>query len=171
MKNLSPSDYPEYYNQYISLINQDMTCINALKDGLDSFVNFMEVVPFQKYNYKYQLDKWTVKDVVKHIIDTERIFAYRALRFARFDNTQLPGFDENDYAKNIDTANVDMQELIEEFVLVRKSTIKLFESFTEKMLQNKGIASGKEISVLAIGFIISGHAIHHQNILKERYLE
>lgn len=171
MKNVLSTEYPEYYNQYINLTDPDLNCIEAMHKSMEDLIAFLEIVPFQKYNYKYQPNKWTIKDVIRHIIDTERIFAYRALRFARFDATPLMGFEENDYAKNVDTTNVDMQDLIDEFSLVRKSTIKLFESFTEKMLQNKGTASGKEISVLAIGFIISGHGMHHQNIIKERYLE
>lgn len=170
MMNLSQTDYPEYFNQYISLVNQNLDCISAMRNTLDNFVNFMDVVPFEKYNFKYQFDKWTVKDIVRHLIDAERIFAYRALRFARFDTTPLSGFEENEYATNVDTTTVDMQDLMKEFILVRKSTIKLFESFTEKMLYYKGTASGKEISTLAIGYIISGHVIHHQNIIKSRYL-
>ena len=170
MNKLSPTDYPEYFNQYINLVDQDTNCIEALQNSLDNFINFMENVPVEKYNYKYQFDKWTIKDIIQHIIDTERIFAYRALRFARFDQTPLSGFDENQYAQSIDTTAINMQNLLQEFVLVRKSTIKLFEGFSEKMLDNIGNASGKEISVLAIGCIISGHAIHHQNIIKDRYL-
>ena len=171
MKNLLRTDYPEYYSPYINLINPELNSIDAMKQCLDDLIDFLEIVPFQKYNYKYEPNKWTIKDVIRHIIDTERIFAYRALRFARFDATPLMGFEENDYAKNVDTTNVEMQDLIDEFILVRKSTIKMFESFTQKMLENKGTASGKEISVLAIGYIISGHGMHHQNIIKEIYLE
>ena len=171
MKKLSKTDYPEYFDQYIDLVKQDDDCVFALQVSLDNLVDFIEIVPFEKYNFKYQFDKWTIKDIVRHIIDAERVFAYRALRFARFDKTPLSGFEENEYATNVDTTTVDMQDLIQEFILVRKSTIKLFESFSEKMLYNKGIASGKEISVLAIGFIISGHGIHHQNIIKNRYLK
>ncbi|WP_310557497.1 DinB family protein [Flavobacterium sp.] len=169
MKNLSPSDYAEFYSGYISLV-PEVHCVNALKNSMNDFVNFMEMVPFEKYNYKYQVNKWTMKDVVRHIVDAERIFAYRALRIARFDKTPMSGFEENDYAANVDTTLVDINNLIEEFILVRKSTIKLFESFSEKMLSSKGMASGKEITVLALGFIISGHVIHHQNVLQERYL-
>ena len=148
MKNLSQTDYPEYFNQYISLVKQDDDCVDAMQNSLDNFVNFMEIVPFEKYNFKYQFDKWTVKDIVRHLIDAERVFAYRALRFARFDKTPLSGFEENDYAANVDTTSVNMDDLIQEFILVRKSTIKLFKSFSKKMLDNKGIASGKEIAVL-----------------------
>jgi uncharacterized damage-inducible protein DinB len=170
MKNLQPTDYAEFYGRYIDLVKED-DCNDALETTMQEFIDFVEVLPFEKYNFKYQIDKWTIKDVLRHVIDVERIFAYRALTFARFDKTPIPGFEENDYAKNVDTTSVSMSDLLQEFILVRKATIKLFESFTQKMLSNKGNASGKDISVLALGFIIVGHAIHHQNVVKERYLK
>ena len=169
MKNLLDSDYPAYFGTYINHVQND-DCILAMEENLNDFVTFIENISVEKYNYKYQENKWSVKDIVRHIIDAERIFAYRALRFARFDRTPIPGFEENDYAANINTTNIDMTDLLQEFILVRKSTIKLFESFTEEMLSAKGIASGKEISVLALGFIVSGHSIHHTNVIRERYL-
>ena len=169
MKNLLESDYPAYFATYINHVQHD-DCIVAMEENLNDFVTFIENISEEKYNYKYQENKWTIKDIVRHIIDAERIFAYRALRFARFDRTPIPGFEENDYAANVSTTAIDMTDLLQEFILVRKSTIKLFESFSEQMLASKGIASGKEISVLAIGFIVSGHAIHHQNVIRERYL-
>ncbi|SFB27857.1 DinB superfamily protein [Flavobacterium swingsii] len=169
MKNLLESDYPAYFGTYINHVQND-DCIAVMEENLSDFVTFIENISVEKYNYKYQEDKWTIKDIVRHIIDAERIFAYRALRFARFDRTPIPGFEENDYAANVNTTTIEMADLLQEFILVRKSTIKLFESFTEDMLVAKGIASGKEISVLALGFIISGHAIHHQNVIRERYL-
>ena len=169
MKNLLETDYPVYFGTYINHVQND-DCILAMEENLNDFVTFIENISVEKYNYKYQENKWSVKDIVRHIIDAERIFAYRALRFARFDRTPIPGFEENDYAANINTTNIDMTDLLQEFILVRKSTIKLFESFTEEMLSAKGIASGKEISVLALGFIVSGHSIHHTNVIRERYL-
>jgi uncharacterized damage-inducible protein DinB len=169
MKSLLDSDYPAYFGTYINHVQND-DCIVAMEEYLNDFVTFIENISIEKYNYKYQENKWTIKDIVRHIIDTERIFAYRALRFARFDRTPIPGFEENDYATNVNTSTIEMADLLQEFIMVRKSTIKLFESFTEEMLAAKGVASGKEISVLAIGFIISGHAIHHQNVIRERYL-
>ncbi|MEO8234534.1 MAG: DinB family protein [Flavobacterium sp.] len=169
MKNILNSDYPAYFETYINHVQND-DCILAMEENLNDFIVFIENIPLEKYNYKYQENKWTIKDIVRHIIDTERIFAYRALRFSRFDRTPIPGFEENDYAANVDTAKIEMTDLLQEFILVRKSTIKLFESFSEVMLFAKGIASGNEMSVLAVGFIVSGHVIHHQNVIKERYL-
>jgi uncharacterized damage-inducible protein DinB len=169
MKNLLQSDYPEYFAHYINLVENDDVVL-AMKLNLSELVSFLEKIPAEKHNFKYQENKWTIKDVVRHIIDTERVFVYRALRFARFDATELAGFDENNYASNVDTTRILMLDLIEELVFLRKSSIKLFESFSDKMLSNKGIASGKQMSVLAAGFVISGHAIHHTNVLKEKYL-
>ena len=171
MKKIIESNFPNYLVAYISLVPSD-NCIDAMQENLTTFVSFIENnVPLEKSNYKYQEDKWTIKDLIRHIIDAERIFAYRALRFARFDTTPLSGFEENDYVANVATNSVEILDLLEEFILVRKSTIKLFESFSPEMLAAKGIASGNEISVLAIGFIISGHTIHHQNVITERYLK
>lgn len=169
MKNLIESDYPQYFSHYINLVENN-NVVNAMKSNLTEFVAFTENIPEEKHNFKYQENKWTIKDVVRHIIDTERIFSYRALRFARLDKTELPGFNENDFASNVNTTFTTMKDLLEEFVLVRKSTIKLFESFSQEILPIKGIASGKQMSVLAAGFVICGHAIHHTNVIKERYL-
>lgn len=169
MKNILDSAYSAYFATYINHVQND-DCILAMEENLNDFIVFIENISTEKYNYKYQENKWTIKDIVRHIIDAERIFAYRALRFARFDRTPLPGFEENDYAANVNTMTIEMTDLLQEFILVRKSTIKLFESFSEEMLSAKGIASENEISVLSVGFIISGHVIHHQNVIKERYL-
>lgn len=170
MKNLQSNEYPEYFGNYISKVEID-DLIESLEDNLDNFSNFIEnLVPESKYEFRYQPEKWSIKEIVQHIIDAERIFAYRALRFARFDATPLPGFEEDDYVSVSKSDSRTMEDLIREFVLVRKSTIALFESFTDEMLKNTGISSGKTSSVRALGFVISGHCIHHQQVIKERYL-
>ena len=170
MKNLQPNEIPEYFIQYVNEV-KSLDVVEALNENLNDFLNFIETeVPIDKYEYRYLPEKWTVKEIIQHITDAERIFAYRALRFARFDATPLSSFEEDDYAEACEANNRDIDDLLEEFLFVRKSTIKLFESLNEEMLLNKGVASGKEISVRAIGFVISGHCIHHQNVIKERYL-
>ncbi len=170
MKNLQPNEYPEYYIPYINEV-KSLAIIDALEDNLNDFYNFIEnIVPGEKHEYRYESEKWTIKDIVQHLIDAERIFSYRALRISRFDKTPLPGFDENEYVTVANANHRNMIDLIQEFVAVRKATIRLFESFSEEMLLNKGIASNNPISVRAIGYIITGHCIHHQNIIKERYL-
>lgn len=170
MKNLQSNEYPEYFGNYISKVEID-DLIEALEENLDNFSNFIEnLVPESKYEFRYQPEKWSIKEIVQHIIDAERIFAYRALRFARFDATPLSSFEEDDYVPVSKSNDRTMEDLIREFVLQRKSTIALFESFTDEMLKNTGTASGKISSVRAIGFVITGHCIHHQQVIKERYL-
>jgi hypothetical protein len=117
----------------------------------------------------YAPGKWTAKDIIQHLIDAERVFSYRAMRFARNDKTQLPGFEENDYAVTANASKRNMDDLLDEYYLVRNSTIKLFKSFTDEMLMREGVIPSGNVSVLAIGFIMPGHTIHHLNVLKERY--
>lgn len=168
MKKSSIMVLPEYYINYINEIDDI-----ELNDALSKYsVNFL-------YQYKDKLNelgnkvyadgKWTVRDILQHLIDSERIFQYRALRIARNDDTALPGFEENEYVPEAkgDTRSID--ELLNEFESVRNSGIILFDSFDETMLQRKGICSEKEISVLAIGFSIAGHTLHHFNVIKEKY--
>lgn len=171
MKNLLKTDYAPSYATYINQVEND-DCIEALEDNMNDFVDFIEnIVPNEKYEYRYQPEKWSIKEIVQHIIDAERIFAYRAVRFARFDKTPLASFEENDYVDVSQADKREMGDLLQEFLLVRKSTIKMFESFSDEMISNKGIASGHEIKVLALGFVISGHAIHHQRVIIDRYLK
>ncbi len=170
MKNLQPNEIPEYFIQYVNEV-KSLDVVEALNENLNSFLSFIETeVSSDKHEYRYLPEKWTIKEIIQHITDAERIFAYRALRFARFDATPLSSFEEDNYAKASEANDRDMDDLLEEFLFVRKSTIKLFESLNEEMLLSKGVASGKEISVRAIGFVISGHCIHHQNVIRERYL-
>ena len=170
MKNLQPTDFPAYFTQYINQVEED-DCIEALEDSMNDFIDFIENIAVEKHEFRYQPEKWSIKEIVQHIIDAERIFAYRALRFARFDRTALAGFEENDYVAVAQSDKRSMSDLLQEFILVRKATIKMFESFSEGMLSSMGIASGGDIKVLAIGFIISGHVIHHQKVIIERYMK
>lgn len=120
--------------------------------------------------YKYTENKWTFKEILQHLIDCERIFQFRALAISREETQNLPGFDEEIYAKNSNADERNLADLIAEFSLVRKSSIFLFESFTSKMLLTKGFANGNEISVETIGKLIVGHNLHHLKIIEERYL-
>ena len=170
MKNLHPDEFAEYYTNYINQV-KCLDIVDALQQDLVDMQSFLETIPFDKYKYKYLPEKWSVQEVLQHIIDAERIFAYRALRFARFDKTPLATFEEDDYVKFCDADHREMKDIVEEFILVRKSTIKLFESFSDEMLLQRGIASGVTMSVRALGYIITGHCIHHSSVIKERYLE
>jgi hypothetical protein len=160
---------PEYYHKYIEKVPG-----NELNDAFtkqaSEFVQLLESIPIEKRDYQYGPTKWTIKEVVQHINDAERVFAYRALCFARKDKTPLPSFDENVYAENCKASQRDWTELVEEFKTIRKSTEILFNSFDSEQLEADGIASNHSNYVLGIGFIIAGHVAHHQQILKERYL-
>ena len=164
-----PNDYPPFYETYIKLVS-DIPIKIVFAQSFEDFKKFVDEIPETKENFKYELNKWTTKQVLQHIIDTERIFNFRALCFARGENQSIPGFDENEYAFFADVDNRNLNELKEELNVVRNSTILLFESFNINMLQRKGIANNAEISVNALGFCIVGHSLHHFNILKERYL-
>ena len=163
------SRVPDYYHRYINQV-PEKDLMTSLKNQTNPFVSFLKKIPVGKRNYRYAKDKWTIKEMLQHIIDTERVFAYRGLCIARKDTTPLPSFDENNYANNAKAAKREWNELIEEFKAVRKSTEILFGSFDKKQLDLTGTASGKPVYVLAIGFIIAGHINHHIGILKERYL-
>ena len=160
---------PEYYHQYINQAEGDELA-NVLKKQTRSFEQFLEEIPKSKRKYRYAEGKWSVKEVLQHIIDAERIFAYRALCFARKDATPLPGFEENDYAANSKADQRKWKDIVNEFLSVRQSTEDLFCSFDDEQLETNGKASGKLNYVLAIGFIIAGHANHHIKVTKERYL-
>lgn len=163
------SRVPEWYHNYINQV-QENNLLKALQNQTGSFIKFLKKLPAEKRNYRYAKGKWTIKEVLQHIIDAERIFAYRALCFARQDATPLPGFDENDYATNSKAAKRDWKEMVEEFKAVRKANEILFANFDKKQLDSTGNASGKPVYVLGIGFIMVGHINHHVNVIKERYL-
>lgn len=162
-------DYIPYFETYINLIPED-DIISALKANHQTILDFIEDIPRQKLNYFYDDGKWTVKQVINHIIDTERIMSYRALRFARGDNQKLLGFDENLYAANANLTNTNAQILADEFDSVRLSNILMFRQLSEKELLLKGQMASGEVNVLSLGYFLCGHAQHHITIIKERYL-
>lgn len=160
---------PPFYHNYIKLVPQN-NVKEAFERHLADFAELLQSLPEEKWNHRYAEGKWTIKELVQHVIDTERIFAYRALAFARGDQTSLPGFDENLYAANSKADKRKIKDLLQELKAVQVSTALLFASFDEAQLQATGIANGKAIDVNAIGFITVGHTLHHKNILQERYL-
>ena len=160
---------PPFYHDYIRKVEAANTKA-AFKIHLEKSMAFLETIPAARWDHRYAEGKWTIKEVVQHMIDAERIFCYRALCFARRDATPLPGFDENSYADASHAAQREPQSLLRELKLVQESSALLFASFTEDDLQAVGIANGKPIYVEAIGFIIVGHTLHHLQIVKERYM-
>ena len=167
--NLSPKEYNPYYETYIAKA-ANLNLKEGLKSNQAITEAFLNTIPKDKLEYRYAEGKWTVKDIIQHIIDTERIFAYRALRVARNDKTALPGFEENDYALTGNANPRTLESLLAEYNAVRQATIALFNSFSDDMLKHIGTASNSPISARAIGFIIIGHEAHHCNVIKERYL-
>lgn len=143
-----------------------------MEDGFEKTTSFLKSIPIEKLEYRYEANKWTIKEVVSHLIDSERIFAYRALRFARKDKTPVAGFDENDYALESVANNRTIEDLLEEYTLVRQASIALYKTFgsDSEILKRTGIAGGGEVSVRALGFLIAGHEKHHCDIIRERYL-
>lgn len=162
--------YPHYFEYYIKLI-QDKNVLEALDANWILLKQILENLSKEKENYAYAPNKWTVKQLVSHLIDTERIFSYRALRFARKDPQQPLPFEEDHYAANAELSNRNLPDLIHEFETVRKASISLFKSFSENTLMNTGKTAIGDTTVLALGFMICGHARHHLNILQERYLK
>jgi uncharacterized damage-inducible protein DinB len=169
LNQLPENEYSEFFATYIKALD-DVHLVEELEISLHDFIKFVQNIPMDKFDYRYAEGKWTIKDIIQHIIDTERIFGYRALRISRNDKTPLPGFDENEYVENTNANNRGLQELLAEFSAVRHSNLLLFKSFSEEQLARMGIAYEDEVSVRALGFLIIGHLKHHQRIFKERYL-
>ena len=164
------SEYAPYAIMYIGLLPNDGLILKHLADNLRATVNFMRALPEEKLSYRYDEGKWTIKEILAHLIDDERIYAYRALRFARNDQTELPGFEQDAYAVESGANERTLHDLLEEFAAVRRSTIALFNSFDDRVLTRSGIASGNVMSVRAAAYHIAGHELRHLNIIKERYL-
>lgn len=169
MSNVDLSRVPEYYHRYINLaIHDDLQ--TAFEKHQTELVSFLKDIPKKKWNYRYAEGKWSIKEVVQHIIDAERVFAYRALCFARKDQTPLPSFDENIFAANSKADERSKKDLIKELKTVQESSAQMFNSFDEEQLEQPGVASGKPTYVKGIAYIVLGHVLHHKKILEERYL-
>lgn len=159
---------PEYFERYIEYV-PDMELMEALNLFGPAYLMQEKNMLEQIGHHVYAPGKWTIRDIIQHIIDTERIFAYRALRIGRNDKTVLAGFDENVYASNAHAAGRKLNDLLSEFDIVRQSTIALYKSFTDEDRLREGFIFKSDISVLALGYTITGHVIHHMNVIKEKY--
>lgn len=166
------NEYAPYYKRYINPIEiNGKTIITNLHESQEEFDSVLRNISTNKHDFAYAEGKWTLKELIQHIIDTERVFCYRALCFARNDKSALPGYDQDVFVAN-DTANSrDFIDLLDEMQVLRQSTIQLFESFPDDVLTRIGTASDTKMSVRAIGYLFSGHQMHHLNVVKERYLE
>nr|WP_298926867.1 DinB family protein [uncultured Allomuricauda sp.] len=165
---LPVSEYNPYYHTYILALG-DVNLMVSLKEGEKDFSFFMEGLPEGKLNYSYGEGKWTLAEVLMHIIDAERVFQYRALRFGRNDDTPLAGFDQDVYVPQSNASGKTKKEILDEYQAVRNGTISLFKSFDDDALKRIGTASDSNMSTRAMGFIICGHQAHHLKIIRERY--
>jgi len=157
---------------FLNYINkaEDKEVLKAITANTKAFKKLLKRIPSKKRNYAYAEGKWTIKQSLQHIIDAERVFSYRALRAARLDATPMPGFDENNWAAAANQSDRKWKVLVDEFASVRAATEYLFGSLGDKELVFEGMASNLPINALALGYVIAGHAQHHIDIFKERYL-
>lgn len=168
--NLNPKEYNSYYKSYIDK-STDVNIVQGLNKNLDAVVSFYSNIPQEKHDYAYAKGKWTIKDILLHIIDTERIFTYRALRIARQDKTPLAGFEQDDYVVSGQSSSRSLDNILEEYKAVRQASIALYQSFDSNTLEQISEASGFPISVRAIGYILTGHENHHNQIIIRRYFK
>ena len=163
------AEYLPYYGKYISLV-PDGDIITVLEKQIQETTGFLESIPESRAGFRYAPDKWSIKELVGHMIDSERIFAYRALRFARNDKTPLPGYEQDDYVSNASFDRCTLTGLASELKSVRQSTLFLFKHLDENAWMRRGLANDSEASVRALAHIIAGHELHHREILRSRYL-
>ncbi len=166
---LSNNEFNPYYQTYIQKAGS-LTINEGLKENGDTTIAFLESIPEDKLEYRYEEGKWTVKEIIQHLIDTERIFTYRALCIARKDKTLFPGYDQDEYVVTCEANNRSMYSLMNEYKAVRLASIILFESMSDEMLRQIGTASNSSLSPRAVAFITIGHENHHCEVIKERYL-
>ncbi len=164
------SEYPSYANMYMKYTVKDGTLIKQLRQSLETTKELVKPLSSDKLNFKYQEDKWSIKDILVHIIDDERIYCYRALAFARNDKTNFPGFEQDDYANFAESDNRSIENILAEYEAVRIATITLFEGFSETALKRIGTANNNNTSVRALGYHILGHELHHIEVIKKHYL-
>ncbi len=161
---------PEFYKPYVNQVSDEELVPGLIRLGNET-LDLYRSVNEASADYRYAPEKWSIKQMLTHVIDAERVFAYRALAFSRNDSNILPGFDQELYIEEANVESRTLHKIIEEFANVRASTVDLFSSLSEDMLDRYGTASGSEISVRALGYVIMGHAKYHNNILQTRYLE
>ena len=165
----APAEYAPSYEKYISLV-PEADILTVLAEQLDSTLSLLRGIPEERSNHRYAPGKWSIKELVGHLIDSERVFSYRALRIACNDKTPLPGFEQDDYVANANFDARRLADLADEFEQVRKSNLQLFKPLEDAAWLRMGVANNTDVSVRALAFIIAGHAEHHLSILRTRYL-
>lgn len=162
-------EFLPYYGQYIDKV-PDGDIVQTLKSQVPETLTLIGSLSEADGDRRYAPDKWSIREVIGHVIDGERVFVYRALRFARADSTPVPGFDENTFAKNAPYAHVSLADIASELEHVRAATVHFFANLEEQAFSRRGSANGAEISVRALAYVLAGHEIHHLGVLRTRYL-
>ena len=168
--NLNPSEFDTYYERYISKLTDTIKLREGFEAGKENVIKFFSDIPDGKLNYRYAPEKWSIKEILQHLIDTERIFMYRCFRISRNDKTPLTGFDQNIYVEPSNAASKSIEALLLEFKTFRESSINLLNSLTDDDLKCIGISSGNAMSARAAAFTVIGHDIWHMEVIKEKYL-
>lgn len=163
-------EFAPYAIQYINAVPDNGDPISQIAENGRELARLIRSLPEEKYSYRYAEGKWSLKEVLVHIIDTERNFNYRAMRFARNDKTPLPAFDQDAYVAESNAEERTMEDILGEYEAVKGATLALFRSFTDDMFYRNGTASGHNVTVRALAYMIAGHELHHIKIIKERYL-
>ena len=166
---LPGDEYGKFYAGYVGLVPSDMTLLDALEDSAERMEDYLKTVPPEKEDYAYAEGKWTVKECLQHLIDSERVFGYRMLRLGRHDATPLPGYDQDEFAAAAKVENPSLRQLAEEFMVLRNTTRMLASGLDAEDLAYIGSVSESRMSARAMGFIICGHTYHHINLYRERY--
>jgi hypothetical protein len=163
------NDYAPHYGNYVMLV-PDGDFLEILETQLREMKQLLEPLTDRQADFRYAPGKWSIKESLGHVNDAERVFAYRLLRIARGDETPLPGFEQDDYVKVANSSARKLSDLLEEFTAIRRASISLIRSLDDASWLRRGTASGKEVSVLAMAFIIAGHALHHRTVIEKQYL-
>lgn len=170
LSELDPKEYEGFFSRYLKYIKGSESTDEVLASSRDAIINHYSGLNEIQLNHVYQTGKWTPKEVLRHLIDTERVMAYRAMRFSRNDKTPLPGFEQNDYVWNSHANEESIQDLLAEYRATRESSRLLFKSMSHQEAERMGTASSLQLSARTFPFIIAGHDRHHLQILVERYL-
>lgn len=167
-----PLVYSDYFQSYLDLVPKEYNLLESLEISLHETIHFVQDIPMYAFDYRYAPGKWTIKEIVQHLIDCERVYSYRALSIARKDPQTLLGFDENLFANTVSNqaSTRPLKGLLEEYSMARHSTIQMFKSFDQEALSQVGSASVFNYNVAAIGWILIGHEKHHLEVFKVRYL-
>ncbi|TVZ55569.1 DinB family protein [Lutibacter sp. Hel_I_33_5] len=169
-KELNTSEYNKYYSRYINRVEENTELISGYEADKKMVIDFFNSIPKEKHEFRYQPEKWTIKEILQHIVDTERVFMYRFLCIARNDKTAFPGYEQDDYIAPSEANKKSMEALIHEFTVTRLSSLNLIKSISEENLKNMGTASNSPMSARACAVLLLGHSIWHIDVIKERYL-